>query len=55
MEHGVQNNCQEKSVLTMLPGVTLLLNLQEVSLFEQSFGIHEGHSEIFLSRFVNCD
>jgi len=55
MEHDFQNNCQERSVLAVLPEVTPLLNLQEVSLFEQNFAIHKAASEIFLSRLVNCD
>jgi hypothetical protein len=40
MEHDLQNDCQEKLVLSVLPEVTPLLNVQEVSLFEQYFGIH---------------
>jgi len=55
MEHALQNDCQERSVIAVLPEVTPLLNLQEVSLFELNFGIHKADSELFLSRFVNCD
>lgn len=54
-EHDLQNDCQERSVIAVLPEVTPLLNLKEVSLFEQNFGIHKADSEIFLSRVVNCD
>jgi len=55
MEHDLQNDCQERSVLSVLPEVTPLLNLQEVSLLEQNFGIHTADLDVFLSRFVNCD
>lgn len=55
MELDLQNDCQERSVLAVLPEVTPLLNLQEVSLFEQNSGIHKADSEAFLSKFVNCD
>jgi hypothetical protein len=43
MEHDLQNDCQERSVLTVLPEVIPLLNLQEVSLFEQNIGIHAAN------------
>jgi hypothetical protein len=52
MEHGLQNDRQEWSVLAVIPEVTLLLNLQEVSLFEQNCGIHKTDSGMFLSTFV---
>jgi hypothetical protein len=55
MGHDLQNDCQERSILAVLPEVSPLLNLQEGSLFEQNFGIHEADSEMFHSRFVNCD
>ena len=55
MEHDLQNDCQERSFLAVLPEVTPLLNLQEVSLFEQNFGILKADLDMFLSRFVNCD
>jgi hypothetical protein len=45
MEHDLQNDIQERSVLAVLPEVTPLLNLQEVSHFEQNFGIHKADSD----------